>query len=59
MEFSAKDLLSQKGIAINPRTEQETESRWAALKQMRQEVHSNQLAEADISLVNTAGGDHV
>lgn len=59
MEFSAKELLSQKKIAMNPRTAEETESRWAAIKQMRKVVQSQKLADADISLVNTAGGDHV
>lgn len=59
VEFSAKELLSQKNIAMNPRTADETESRWTAIKQMRKEVQSQKLADADISLTNTAGGDHV
>lgn len=58
MSYSAKDLLGQCQITINPKTEKETESRWNAIKEMRKTVKTTKLADHDICLVNTAGKDH-
>lgn len=59
MSYSVKELLAQKHITINPNTEKEVEERWQAIQELRSQIDSDNLADATICLVNTAGKNHV
>lgn len=59
MSYSVKELLEQRQIKVNPKRIDEVESRWKAIVEMRQNILTTKLADADICLVNTAGKDHI
>lgn len=59
MEFSATVLLERQSILVNPKTQAELEQRWEGIQALKKEVQSTAKNDFDISLVNTAGGDHV
>lgn len=59
MSYSVKNLLAQKHVNINPKTEKEVEARWKAIQELRAKIDSKNLADASICLVNTAGKNHV
>lgn len=59
MSYSAKELLEQRQIKINPKRIDEVESRWKTIVEMRKNIQTTKLADADICLVNTAGKDHI
>lgn len=59
MSYSAKELLEQRQIKVNPKRIDEVESRWKAIVEMRKNIQTTKLADTDICLVNTAGKDHI
>lgn len=59
MSYSAKELLEQRQVKVNPKRIDEVESRWKAIVEMRKNIQTTKLSDADICLVNTAGKDHI
>lgn len=59
MEKSVDTQLAAKGIKANPKTLAVVARRWQAIQDMRKEITSGNINDADISLKNIAGGDHI
>lgn len=59
MTYSIKDRLSELHVEMNPKTQEEVERRWKEIIKMRESLHSRNLGEASICLVNTAGKNHI
>ncbi len=59
MAYSVKERLTQLQIEMNPKTQEEVERRWKAIIEMRESLDSQNLGEASICLVNTAGKNHI
>lgn len=59
MELSATVLLERQSISVNSKTQVELEQRWEGIQALKNNVKSTAINDYDMSLVNTAGGDHV
>ncbi len=59
MAKSVEAQLSAKGIKANPKTLAVVTRRWQAIQEMRKEITKGKINDADISLKNIAGGDHI
>lgn len=59
MDIPAAERLKNLGIEANPKTQAELEMRWQAMKDLKNNIHSEAKNDFDICVVNTAGGDHV
>ena len=59
MTVSIRELFAAKDLKIPEEDFQVVESRWNAIEKLKEQIKDLPLESYDISLCNTAGGDHV
>lgn len=59
MTVSVEALLKAKGITPGPGHLEKLEAKWAEIQELKGELADIRLDDADISLRNIPGGDHV
>ena len=59
MTVSIRELFAAKGLEIPEDDFKVVESRWKAIEQLQEQIKDLSLESYDISLRNSAGGDHV
>ena len=59
MSLSVRQLLEDKGIPVKESHLEEIEERWKGMQALRGNLDGVNIDDADISLRNIPGGDHV
>lgn len=59
LALSVKELLENKGIKSRDEHLEILEQRWKGMKELRSDLKGANIDDADISLRNIPGGDHV
>ncbi len=59
MTVSIRELFAAKDLKIPEEDFQVVESRWKAIQKLQEQIKDLPLESYDISLSNTAGGDHI
>lgn len=59
LTLSVKELLENKGIRVRKEHLDILETRWKGLAELRGELENVNIDDADISVRNIPGGDHV
>lgn len=59
LSLTIKELLANKGIKVREEHLEELKWRWEGMKELRDDLSGIDIDDADISLRNIPGGDHV
>ncbi|SIT72703.1 hypothetical protein [Edaphobacillus lindanitolerans] len=59
MTVSIREKLEGKGLTVNSEHLPLLQARWDAIQDLKARIDSANLDDADISLVNIPGGDHI
>lgn len=59
LSLTIKELLTHKGIKVREEHLEELEQRWKGMQELRGDLSGINTDDADISLRNIPGGDHV
>ncbi|GIN93983.1 hypothetical protein J6TS1_26140 [Siminovitchia terrae] len=59
MKLSIQEKLEDKGITVKEGHLPLLQTRWDAIQDLKKKIDSANLDDADISLRNTPGGDHI
>ncbi|GEK60339.1 hypothetical protein CHL76_11645 [Marinococcus halophilus] len=59
MPLSVRQLLEDKGVPVKEEHLETLNNRWKEMHALRGNLESANLDEANISLTNTPGGDHI
>ncbi|MFC5589006.1 hypothetical protein ACFPRA_08915 [Sporosarcina soli] len=59
MTVSIRELFAAKDLKIPEEDFKVVESRWNAIAKLKEQIEDLPLESYDISLCNTAGGDHI
>jgi len=59
LTLTIKELLTNKGIQVREEHLKTLDERWKGMKQLRGDLSGVNIDDADISLRNIPGGDHV
>lgn len=59
MSLSVRQLLENKGIPVKEEHVDEIEKRWKGMQALRGNLEGVNIDDADISLRNIPGGDHI
>lgn len=59
MTLSIQEQLEDKGIPVKPEHLPLLQTRWDAIQELKKKIDSARLDDADISLRNIPGGDHI
>jgi len=59
LSLSIKEILENKGIKLRKEHLDTLENRWKGLSELRGDLSDANIDDADISLRNIPGGDHV
>lgn len=59
MKLSIREKLESKGITVKEEHLPLLKTRWASIQDLKKNIDSANLDDADISLRNIPGGDHI